>query len=215
MPALAVTLNGEALVSVSMDGFDIMDVGVSGDLLGPEHATLRVSGGSYPQERESQYLIWEDERTLVPGDKVSVEFLASGTTSRSGKTIEELYPDEKPTQKAPFAPVEQVVRELKQRPKKFDSLAFEFEGPDGVGVRARTAPEEHGFAFTVLWNSHRPERARASAHTYTLESLITKENGKYHAEARLTYGQRVTLTVLAPNSTVERDARKSGARPSL
>lgn len=203
MAALSVTLNGETLACVSTDGFDVMRVGVSGDLLGPQHATLRVSGGSYPQGHESQYLVWEDERTLVPGDKVSVAFLEIGSTSRPGKTIEELYPDEKPTPNEPFAPVEKVVEELKQRPKTFDSLAFEFIGPDGVCVQGRTSPEEHGFAFTVLWNSNRPEKAGASAHTYSLESLITRGNGKYHGEARLTYGQSVTFTVLAPNSTVE------------
>jgi len=215
MPALSVTLNGEFLVCVATDGFDVVDVGVSGDLLGPEHATLRISGGPYPDGRESQYLIWEDERTLMPGDAVSVAFLAEGATSRPGKTIEELYPDEKPSPTEPFAAPEEVVRELKQRPRAFESLAFEFVGPDGASVQAQTAADEHGFAFTVLWNSQRPERARVSAHTYTLDSLITRENGKYHGEAKLTFGQHAGFKVLAPNSTVERDARKSGARPSL
>ena len=215
MAALSVSLNGEVLVCVSTDGFDVMDVGVSGDVLGPAPATLRVSGASYPDGHESQYLIWENERTLAPGDEVNVAFLASGSTSRPGKTIEQLFPDEKPTPTQPFMPVEQMVRELRQRPKTYSSLAFEFVGPDGAAVQARTASEEHGFAFTVLWNSHRPDKARASAHTYSLESLITKENGRYHGEARLTHGQSVTFKVLAPNSIVERDARKSGARPSL
>src|SRR5687767_10122007 len=117
MPALAIMLNGEDLVSVATDGFDVIDVGVSGDLVGPEHATLRISAGSYPDGQESQHLIWEDVRTLVPGDSVSVAFLAKGTTSRPGKTIEELYPGEKPGHQEPFAPAEQMVRELKQRPK--------------------------------------------------------------------------------------------------
>lgn len=215
MPALSVTLNGEFLACVATDGMDVIDVCVSGALLGPEHATLRINGGSYADGQESQFLIWEDERTLVPGDAISVTFLADGANSRPGKTIEELYPDEKPTHQEPFAPSEQVVRELKQKPKVFESLAFEFIGSDGDSVRGKTAPEEHGFAFTVLWNSHRPQGARVSAHTYTLDSLIEKSGGKYHAEAKLEFGQRVTFKVLAPNSTVERDARKSGARPSL
>jgi len=212
MPALSVSLNGEPLVSVATDGYDVIDVGVSGDLLGPEHGSLRVSGGSYLEGQESRYLVWEDERILVPGDSVAVAFLAAGATSRRGKTIEELYPDEKPTGKETFAPAKQIVRELKQRPKAFDSLAFEFVGPDGAPVRARTTPQEHGFAFTVLWNSHRPERARASAHTYTLASLVTKKNGKYHAETKLGFGQQVTFKVLAPNSALLSDASTSPLR---
>ena len=212
MPALSVTLNGEQFVSVATDGFDVIDVGVSGDLLGPEHATLRISGGSHPDGQEFRYLIWEDQRTLVPGDSVSVVLLAEGFTSRAGKTIEELYPGEKPIQQEPFKLAEEMVRELKQRPKAFDSLAFEFTGPDGAIVRASTGPSEHGYGFTVLWNSHRPERARASAHTYTLDSLITKENGTYHAETRLAFGQRATFKVLAPNSALLTDASTSSLR---
>ena len=212
MPALSVTLNGEPLVSVATDGVDVVDIGVSGDLLGPEHATLRISGGSYPDGQESQYLIWEDERVLVPGDSVSVTFMAKGATSRPGKTIEELYPGEKPSPKEPFVPAEQMVRELKQRPKAFESLAFEFAGPDDATVRAGTSPREHGYSFTVLWNSHRPERARASAHTYTLDSLIAKENGKYHAETKLAFGQRATFKVLAPNNALLTDTSTSPLR---
>jgi hypothetical protein len=104
------------------------------------------------------------------------------------------------------------VRELKQRPKAVESLAFEFTGPDDATVRADTAPSEHGYTFTVLWNSHRPERARASAHTYTLDSLITRENGKYHAETKLAFGQRAIFKVLAPNSALSTDASSSPLR---
>jgi hypothetical protein len=214
MPALSVALDEEHLLTVATDGFDVLDVGVSGDRLGPERATLRVSGGSYPEGRESQYLIWEDERALIPGDTLSVTFSAVGATSQRGKTIEELHPDKMPTDHKPFVPIEEVIQELKQRPTVFDALAFEFIGPDGRSVQAQTTAEEHGYSFTVLWNSHRPERARVSAHTYTLDSLVAKQNGKYHADAKLTFGQRVAFKVLAPNSTVERDARKNGARPS-
>ena len=214
MPALSVKLNGEFLVRVATDGLDVFDVGVSGDLLGPEHATLRVSGGSFPEGQPSLYLLWENERTLVPGDTIEVAFLAEGNTSHPGKTIDQLYPDEEESPSEPLAPAEEVVRELKQRPKAFASLAFEFIGPDGSSVLSKTSPEEHGFAFSVLWNSQRPERARASAHTYSLDSLMTKEKGKYHGEAKLSFGERAAFKVLAPNSTVERDARKSGARPS-
>jgi len=212
MPALSVTLNGEDLVTVATDGFDVIDVGISGDLLGPQHATLRISGGSHPDGQAFRYLIWENERTLVPGDFVRVVFLAKGTSSRPGKTIEELYPGKEPSPKEPFARVEDVVRELKRRPKAFESLAFEFTDPDGATVRASTSPNEHGYAFTVLWNSHRPERARASAHTYTLDSLITKENGKYHAEVKLAFGQRATFKVLAPNSALLTDTYTSPLR---
>lgn len=217
MAALSVTLNDQFLVSVATDAFDLVDVSVSGDVIGPEHAILRVSAGSFPDGQASTYLIWEDERQLVPGDMVTVRFLADGITSRPGKTIDELYADEsEPKPAEPFATPEQMVAELKQKPKRFASLAFRFVAADGTRSQVQTAPEEHGFGFTVLWDKFRPETARAAIHSYTLDSLITKENGKYYATSRLTHGQSVSFVVReAPNSTVERDARKDGARPSL
>lgn len=166
MPALSITLNSEFLVCVATDDFDVVSVSVSGDVLGPERSILRINGGSYPDGQESHYLIWEDERALVSGDAIVVAFLAEGVTSRPGKTIEELYPEEMPSVSEPFVPPEKMVQELKLKPKAFDSLAFEFIGPEGDCIQSKTSPDEHGFAFTVLWNSQRPERTRVSAHTY-------------------------------------------------
>jgi hypothetical protein len=140
--------------------------------------------------------------------------MAQGATSRLGKTIEQLYAGKSDTPKQPFVPVEEVVSTLKQRPKVFHSLAFELEGPDGT-VRIRTAAEEHGYALTVLWGSHRPESARVSAYTYTLDSLVAKKDGRYHATTSLVIGQGVAFRVLAPNSTAEPGARKNSARGSL
>lgn len=217
MAALSVTLNEQFLVSVATDTFDLVNVSISGNVMGPEHAILRVSAGSYPDGKASIYLIWEDERQLVPGDMVTVRFLADGTTSRPGKTIDELYQDEpEPKTTEPFATPEQMVAELKPKPKCFASLAFEFVAADGTTSQAQTAPEEHGFGFTVQWDKFRSETARAAIHSYTLDSLITKENGKYYTNSRITHGQGVSFVVReAPNSTVERDAREDGARPSL
>lgn len=217
MAALSVTLNDQFLVSVATDAFDVVDVSVSGDVMGPEHAILRVSAGSFPDGQGSTYLIWEDERPLVPGDMVTVHFLGDGATSRPGKTIDELYADE-PEQNpaAPFATPEQIVAELKQQPRRFALLAFEFVAADGTRSQVQTLAEEHGFGFTVVWDKFRPETARASIHSYTVDSLITKENGKYYANSRLTQGQSVSFVVReAPNGTVERHTRKDGARPSL
>jgi hypothetical protein len=133
----------------------------------------------------------------VPGDAVGVTFLPEGATSRRGEAIEEFYPDQARTQQEPRPSAEEMVRELKQRPKAFDFLNFEFIGPDGTGMQGRTSSEEHGLGFGVLWNSYHPERARVTVRTHKLESLITKEKGLYHADAKLAFGQRVLYKVLA------------------
>jgi hypothetical protein len=211
MPALAVALNNAAIVTVTTDGLDILDVQVSGDCIGPELASFRVSGGSYPDGQPSTYLIWQDEHPLQAGDTVSVTFLKEGLSSRPGQTIEQLYPDDPPEPTGPFAPPEQVLRELMQQPKKHDALHFRLVGPDGAVTNGATAPEEHGFGFSVSWISQRPERARLSLHTYTLQSLIDRTNGKYHAQGWLQFGQNVVFTV-APNSALLTDASTSPLR---
>jgi hypothetical protein len=212
MPTLAVTLNGDLLVSIETAALDFIDVNVHGDRLGPEPAHLRISGGAYADDKVTSYLIWEDDRPLVIGDSVLVSFAEHGRTSRLGKTIEELYPEAKPAA-APFLSPDKVVEELKQRPKVFESLGFRAATSDGAVTEGITRPDEHAFAFSVVWVSHRPDRVRVSLHTYSLDSLVKKENGTYHLDKKIQIGEGATFT-LAPNSTVERDARKGGARSS-
>jgi hypothetical protein len=213
MSAFAVELNDRPVVTVSTDGLDLLDVQISGDRIGPELANLRVSGGSYPDGKPSTYLIWQDETPLEAGDRVSVTFLKEGRPSRAGQTIEQLYPNESPKPKRPFAPPEQMIREAMQMPKQHQALSFRVVGPNGTETDGTTTEDEHGFGFSVSWTCLRPEWARVALHTYTLQSLVDRQNGTYHARRRLQHGQGVVFT-MAPNSTVERDARKSGARPS-
>jgi hypothetical protein len=213
MPAFGVALNGQFHVSVETSGLDLLEVNISGDRLGPEPAHLRISGGAYADGKVTSYLIWEDDRALVVGDSVSVSFDEDGRTSRPGKTIEELYPGETPRGAPAFLEPEKVVEELKQRPKVFDTLSFRAATTHGVVAEGSTRPEEHAFAFGVPWVSHRPDRVRVSLHTYSLDSLVSKEVGTYHLDAKIQIGQGATFT-LAPNSTVETDARKTGARRS-
>jgi hypothetical protein len=211
MPALAVALNNEPVVTVGTDGLDIVDVHVSGDRLGPELAILRASGGSHPDGKPSTYLIWQDECPLRAGDIVTVGFLKEGVSSRPGQTIEELYPDEPPKPTEPFAPPEQVIRELMQKPTQYQALHFRLVNADGTVTEGSTAPAEHGFGFSVSWISQRPERARLSLHTYTLQSLIDRTNSNYHSQGWLQFGQGVLFTV-APNNALLTDAYSSPLR---
>ena len=195
MAALSVTLNGKFVVSVASDGLDLFEVTVSGDRLGPKRPVLRVSGGSFADDTERRYLIWIDEREISSADFLTINFHANGTTSEPGKTIEELYPEEFAEPPPPYRPVEEIFRELAERPKMFDRLAFRLVAPGGAMTHALTAPAEHGFGFSVSWSAHRPDYARVSLHTYTLQSLIDNQPGTYHAQLRLQDGEGVTFGV--------------------
>lgn len=207
MPALSVTLNGQFLVSVATEGLDLLDVNVGGDRIGPEPGHLDVTGGS------SEFLMWESRRPLSPNDRLIVAFAKDGTTSRPAQTSDDSDLDAADEPLEPFVPASEMLEMLGKQQKTFDFLECRLVAPDGSITTCRTTPQDHGFGFHVFWNSRQPDAARVSLHTYTLEGLASKQNGTYHVDLRLQFGERVIFE-LAPNHTVERDARNNGARPS-
>ena len=195
MPALAVLLNGEHIVTVAADGMDLVDVRVSGDLLGPEPAIVDVTGGTMGEGSDHLYLTWVSRRALAAGDSLEVTFLPEGVTSSPGKTVDELYPEMSGSPPPAFQPIEEVVRELIARPKHFESIAVSLRAPDGTMTKVRTKQPEYGFAFSMSWASHRADKVRVSLHTYTLQSLLDRANGTYHADYKLGQGQTVAFNV--------------------
>jgi len=132
MPSLRVDLNGQCLTEVNVAGLDMLTVDVSGARVDAELAKLTVTGGTYPKDSAPTFLIWlDDSVALEEGDRLEVSFNESGHTSRAGKTIDELYPDE------PEAPEEanvldllpQVIEELRAKPYVREGYRFAMESP--------------------------------------------------------------------------------------
>jgi hypothetical protein len=195
MPALSVFIDEELVVTVNCDKFDVMSVRVSGTRAEEEFASLVVSGGAYPEAGESTSLTWVNEVPLEPGQTVRVQFLENAASTAPGKTIEELFPGEEPSEEFDFTPTEQMFEELRAKPKQRNGWSFEYQSPEGQRAVANTTPEEHGFGFTVLWNSHRPSRASVSLHSYTIDSLQRREPGNDHAREYLQFSQSVAIRV--------------------
>lgn len=193
-PGLAITLNGAELVTISSEGLNILSVRVFGDRITPEFANLDVSGGLYGEEKDQKHLIWEPDRVISPGDEIAVTLLKNTTTSRPGKTIEELYPEEIESH-GPCQPIEQVFQDLARRPIVRERFTFIVTPPSGQSIRAETLPNDHSFGFSVTWVWLHPERARVSLSSNTLEGIAKREGGSNHAELRLQYGQRVQFRV--------------------
>ena len=193
-PGLAISLNGSELVTISSAGFNILSVRVSGDRISQEFANLDVSGGMYGEEEDQNHLIWEPDRVISAGDEITVTLLENATTSRPGKTIEELYPEDKEPH-GPWQPIEQVFQDLAQRPIVRERFTFTIELPSSQSIRAETLPNDHSFGFSVTWVWLHPERARVSLSSNTLEGIAKREEGSTHAEFRLQYGQRVQFRV--------------------
>lgn len=197
MPALSVSIDGVTLATVSTDGFDVMSVRASGTRIDDSLATLDLSGGSYPEIGESTYLTWINDVPLEIGQVVTVTFLEAASSSHPGKTIEELFPDEPPSTQTDFKPKAEMFAELRAMPVLRDRFFFQLDSSPGTTFTGETAPDAHGFSFTVLWNSSNPERARVSLHSYTLSDLEARGPTNNHAEEKLHYGGWVRFELVA------------------
>jgi hypothetical protein len=192
-PGLSVRVNGEHLVTVAADGLDMVDVHVHGDVISEEFASLYISGGYHGDDAEHTYLIWED-RLLEPGAEVEIELLERATTSRPGKTIDELHPEDELPQ-GPWPTSEMIFEQLAIRPKTRERFEFELEAPDNPKISAVTSAGDHSFGFSVSWTAFHPERARVSLSSTTLENIKSRTNGTYHAEFRIGFNQDVRIRV--------------------
>lgn len=171
-PTISVLLDGELLARVNTTGYDVVSVGVHGTRIDEEFATLDMSGGAYPENRESTYLIWINRQTLRPRQQIEVRLEENGETLRAGKTIEELFPAARDAEEqGHFYRTDALFAELRAMPLRRGGFSFQVGNSTGASYAGRTAPADHGFGFSLLWNSYRPERARCALHAYTLEEL--------------------------------------------
>jgi hypothetical protein len=193
MPALDISLDGTRIATVSTDGFTVMAVNVGGTLIDEEFASVDVSGGSYPKGAPSTYLTWVSQQALQPGQRIKVTFLESGISSHAGKTIGELYPDAPPSSKIDFTPTDEMMRELRAKPKRREKFTLHLTSSKGKVFDVETRPEEHSFGFSILWISYQPEHARVSLHSYTLDSLENRGSMNNHVREQLEYGDSVEL----------------------
>ena len=194
VPGLAISLNGNHVATVSTEGLNVVGVRIHGDVIGPEFATIDVSGGLYEEGREGKHFIWIEQRKIAAGDEVEVTLLESAVTSPPGRTIEELYPEnERPT--GPAQSVEQVYLDLLKRPRIRESFIFQVVPPTGEPISARTSQGDHSFGFSVMWDWLHPERVRVSLSSNSLENIVKRTGGTDHANFFLQYGEGVKLRV--------------------
>jgi hypothetical protein len=197
MLALTVSINGKTIATVSTDGYDLLSVRAGGTRIDEDLADLEVAGGSYPEGRESTYLTWVSALPLQPGQVVTVRLLESAPTSHRGKTIAELFPDEQPSGATDFKPTSELFADIRGRPALRDKFSFRLETSRGTSFVGETVPDEHGFGFTVNWESFHPERARVSLHSYSLENLEHKGPMNNHVDERLHAGDWVRFELVA------------------
>ena len=195
MPALSVSIDGKMIATVCTDGYNVLSVSASGTRIDDELAHLDVAGGTYPEDGDSTYLMWASALPLQLGQVVTVAFLESALSSHAGKTIEELFPEELSSE-TKVKPIATVIDEIRAKTKLRDNFSFRLKSSLGTMFVGETTPDEHGFGFTVLWNSFHPERARVSLHSYTLESLEARGPMTNHVEERISHGASVCFELV-------------------
>jgi hypothetical protein len=197
MPALDISVDGVKIATVNMDGLDVVSLNVSGTQVDEDVASLDVSGGSYPENGQPTSLTWVGCFPLHAGQRINVVFLESAASSHPGKTVEELFPDEPVSTQTDFTLTAEMFRELRAKPKHRENFSFRLSLSSGTSFVGTTATNEHGFGFTVLWNSFHPERARVSLHSYTLENLETHSPMNNLVEENIQYGSSVDFQLVA------------------
>lgn len=197
MPALSVAIDQQPLATVSMDGYDVINVRVGGTRIDGQLASLDLFGGRYPAVGESCHLTWISEYPIQAGQVITVTFLETASTSHAGKTIEELFPDKPAATEADFKPEAEIFAALRAAPVLRDKYSFRLESSAGTKFYGETAHDDHGFGYSVLWNSYCPERVRVSLRSYTLNTLEARLPGRSHVEETLNTGGWVSLELIA------------------
>jgi hypothetical protein len=197
MPALRLSIDEKPMATVCTDGYDLVTARVWGTRVDEEFALVEMSAGTYPEGGEPTDLTWLSLMPLKPGQVVAIELLDEAPTEPAGQSFDDMFPDAdkvEPREMA-FAPDDAMLAELKAAPHVREGHAFELTTKDGT-VSAVVAPQEHGFGFTTTWHAGQPDEARLSVHTYSLESMATRQPGRTTIKDKLQVGEGANFTLL-------------------
>jgi hypothetical protein len=197
MRCVTIDVDGELRASVTTENLDVLSVSIGGAKVDDDVAHIELSGGRYPEDGESTHLIWLSDLAVRAGQTVRISVADHGATSYQGKTVKELFPGEPEVDEAEVPPKEQVIEELRQRPRVREQCTVLLRSARHTEVRAELDEREHGFGVSVLWNWVQPERVSASLHTYSLDQLLSGEGFTYHFRERLEPGDWLEVRIEA------------------
>lgn len=196
MPALSVSVDGGELATVAINDVTMLNAGLAGQRWDQELASLRMDGGNYDAQDSQPYRIWINEVPITAGQVITVSSVADMPTRHAGKTIAELLPDEPPCEQTDFTPTSAMFEELSRRPMLRDGYGFKLTTSQGIEYSGHTEAGEYGFVLRVMWTSlHRPECARFSVSTNTVEQMRTRTPAREHVKGELFLGQSLRFQV--------------------
>jgi hypothetical protein len=197
MAGLTLVLDGQKLASVDCDQYEVASAGVKGSVIEAEFASVDLMAGSYSGHNDVHH-VWLPDLALRPGQLVEIRFDEKSETAPPGRTLEELFPDE--SSQGPWEPplsVADTFAQLRQKRALRAGFGFSLQSASGTSYEGRTAPGDHGFGFSVLWDALRPSRMSVSLHSYTLDDMEHKLPFRYHVREVLQIGGFVALRTVA------------------
>ncbi|HEY1396412.1 hypothetical protein [Roseateles sp.] len=195
MPAISILVDGEPIATANTESLSVLSAHVQGSRSDEEFASVDLHGTT---SEESTFLIWIGSLTLQAGQQVEVRFLEDGETAPPGKTIEELFadgpdheePDDEPSEASAF-------KEIRAKPLHRAGYGLAFSSTADIAFEGRTGEDDHAFAFHVVWNMHRPDRAHLSLHAYTLDELESRAPPRDMVREYIHAPRTVTLRISA------------------
>jgi len=197
MPVLRIGVDGEPVVAMPSDDYNIMGARIGGTRDEARYADLSVWGGVYGQGERDRHCIWLDDFELKVGQIVQVEFLDSAPAIGSGKPFQSAGLTEPPLGHSLEAELHDLAEEIRRDPWVRGVFQFTYSSSLATPVSVATEPAEYGFGFSVLWNDARPDQLAISLYAYTIENVEHQQHGRTLAGGRINLGQMCHLKLLA------------------
>jgi len=199
MPAFAISIDDQLIATIDTQGLLVFSVRMGGNLSDEELASLHVSAmRDLPDGDPQTHCIFVSDLAMQAHQTVAIAMNATGSTNPQGKSIKELYPEasDSPVENFDFRFTESQYLEARARPTYRSSLSFRYESTTGEVQEQTTSAGQDTFAFSVLWDWTRPESARVSIHSSSLENIRDRSVGVDYVRDTLEIGQRAAITML-------------------
>lgn len=204
MSGLRVLLNNRELAAVSNQNRNIISAYVSGDVIGPELATLHLIGGYYGDPEVTTHRIWIDNHVIKEGDEIEIQFLEAVSTSGSGMSIEE-HAKAHATDEAPEDEAiedQDIHTWLARQPKVRERFTFELKMTNSALIKTETEPSDFSFHFSVMWKWTKPNEASVSLTATSLENIKLQKSGTTFCKHKLQLGSGIKFIIKGVNPLI-------------
>jgi hypothetical protein len=193
MPYVRVSVDDHTLASLPTDALEVIVARVGGTRTDEDYADVGLTGGVYSADGGSDHRIWINHTVLERGQAVEVALLEHDVPVGSGRTITEIYPASEMAREQSPVEMAQLCAEERMAPLVRDRYVLEFTTPTGATGREITLPDEHGFGFSVYWNSQHPSWATVKLYAYTIDGMERRESGRTIFQENMTLGTSARL----------------------